>query len=416
MDIRKIAPLATSTAADGAAAVDQLDGTGIRQSAGTGSKRNRIMLQRAMDFRTRKLLGSEYLFCEKNTSSMEFLEKLIAAFKSGHPLPRDENRLRIAIAHPRSYFGEGECAFQMMNALNSCGCDCIVLAPNCAYKMHNAIRAANPDVFLSLTVGIPPQNGSGIVSVMRIPASFDDGKCKTPALYENFIYCTANLDQVFNVFQSENLDCSKIRSMRTNLSVCATEFCDSDKKTLLYCGVNWDWRRKVHHAPLYDLLDKTGYFAIYGPKKTWGKKKLKSYRGEAARDGNELLEKLKEAGVALVLHSDDHINSGAHSSRIFEAAAASCVIISDRHPFAMKTFGNSIFYVDQNASPAEMFRQIDGHMRWILANQEEAKEMAQRSHEIFMENFTMESEMEKLKQFLEELIEERKKSAQTAVA
>jgi hypothetical protein len=106
----------------------------------------------------------------------------------------------------------------------------------------------------------------------------------------------------------------------------------------------------------------------------------------------DFLERMWSAGVAFVLHGDDHLRFGTSSSRIFEGAAVSCVLICDRHPFITKNFDASVLYVDHTLSPTEMFRQIDGHMRWILNHLGEAIELARRFHALFAEKFPLENE------------------------
>ena len=81
------------------------------------------------------------------------------------------------------------------------------------------------------------------------------------------------------------------------------------------------------------------------------------------------------------------------SARIFEAAAASSIIISDELPFTKKHFGDSVLYVDTTRSAEEMFRTINAHMQWIFAHQGEAEAMARRSHQIFCEKFALEDLM-----------------------
>jgi phosphoglycerol transferase len=117
---------------------------------------------------------------------------------------------------------------------------------------------------------------------------------------------------------------------------------------------------------------------------------------------------MKKAGVALVLHSGSHLRSHTITSRIFEAAAASCVIICDEHKFVKDNFGDSVLYIDVTKSPEEIFKQIDTHMQWILANPEKAIELARRSHKIFVDNFTLEKEVDKIKKFYDRIVAEKK--------
>ncbi|MDR0679197.1 MAG: hypothetical protein LBF24_03050 [Puniceicoccales bacterium] len=72
----------------------------------------------------------------------------------------------------------------------------------------------------------------------------------------------------------------------------------------------------------------------------------------------------------------------------------------------MKNFGDSVIYIDHDISPLEMFKQIDGHMRRILENPQEATELARRAHRIFAENFSMEKEVDKIDRFFREIIAE----------
>ncbi|MDR0678755.1 MAG: hypothetical protein LBF24_00680, partial [Puniceicoccales bacterium] len=63
-------------------------------------------------------------------------------------------------------------------------------------------------------------------------------------------------------------------------------------------------------------------------------------------------------------------------------------------------FGDSVLYVDQENEPEEMFRQIDGHMKWILTHPKEAVVLARRSHRIFVEKFPLEREVDRLEGFI----------------
>jgi spore maturation protein CgeB len=94
------------------------------------------------------------------------------------------------------------------------------------------------------------------------------------------------------------------------------------------------------------------------------------------------------------MHRDTHLKAGAPSGRIFEAAAAAAVIISDKHPFVEKEFKNSVLYVDQTRD--DLFEQIDTHMRWIKENPEAAKTKALQAHKIFLEKFTLEEQLIRL--------------------
>lgn len=90
------------------------------------------------------------------------------------------------------------------------------------------------------------------------------------------------------------------------------------------------------------------------------------YKGEIPYTSESIQDRIFDCGVCLVLHSDIHIKHEIPSGRIFEAAAAASVIISDMNPFVKKHFGDSVLYIDHTKSGELMFAEIDAHMRWIL--------------------------------------------------
>jgi len=105
---------------------------------------------------------------------------------------------------------------------------------------------------------------------------------------------------------------------------------------------------------------------------------------------------MQECGIVLILHSETHLKGNAPTGRIFEAAAASCVVISDRHPFVIQEFGDSVLYIDQDESAEEMARQIESHLGWIQSHPAAAQEMAEKCHRIFEERFTLEQQLLRL--------------------
>ena len=175
-------------------------------------------------------------------------------------------------------------------------------------------------------------------------------------------------------------------------SVPSTKFIDNPKTRLFFGGGIWDRYRKRIVKDLYKLLDDTGYFDLYGAKSLG----INSYRGLIPLGEDSVLKVMRECGVTLVLHSNGHFLNDMPTARIFEAAAASTVVITDKLPFIVKNFGDSVLYIDRDKSPEEMFEQINSHMQWILSHPKEAIELARRSHEIFIKNFTLEQIMQKV--------------------
>jgi glycosyltransferase involved in cell wall biosynthesis len=228
---------------------------------------------------------------------------------------------------------------------------------------------------------------------------------KMNANFDAIFYCTSDADADALKLVATDL-AKKQRILPSHLSVRKTEFCDSPKRRLFYASTNWDRRRGKLYVPLYRMLDKTGYFDAYGPEANWNGKVKNSYRGYLTHRNDELLAAAQKAGIVLVLHLGESIRNGAQSSRVFEAAAASAVIISGWHPFVRKHFGDSVLYVNQNANPRKMFKQINGHVEWILANQGKALELARRSHAIFVENFPLELDADKIAKTIREIVAE----------
>lgn len=160
---------------------------------------------------------------------------------------------------------------------------------------------------------------------------------------------------------------------------------------LFYFLGHWGNRHDdAKYKTLQQKLGEKDYTNFFGSLDI-GKNYLSAYRGAIKYDGETVLNKISEMGICLILHSNVHIQHKIPSGRIFEAAAASAVIISDLNPFVREHFGDSVLYIDQEAD--DIFEQIDAHMNWILEHPKEALEMARRSHEIFEKNFLLENQL-----------------------
>lgn len=174
-------------------------------------------------------------------------------------------------------------------------------------------------------------------------------------------------------------------------------------KHLFYMCCLWGERAfQYKYKELLKKLNWKKYTRLYGAQEF---KKLypNSYVTSIPFDGESLLRTINKNGVCLVLHSKDHLAYGIPSGRIFEAAASSSIIISDKNDFVIKNFGDSVLYVESNTTGKEIYRQIDRCMKWIQANPREALARAQKSYEIFATNFTLENQLYKLGMFHDEI-------------
>jgi hypothetical protein len=146
---------------------------------------------------------------------------------------------------------------------------------------------------------------------------------------------------------------------------------------------------------VYRLLSQTDFARFYGvladptviPN---------GYMGTLPFDGVSIIQTFQKHGIVLVLHSQQHNKGEIPSARIFEAAAASAVIISDQNPFVKEHFGDSVYYVNTKLSSIEIFAQIKGHMDRIHQDPETALKMAQKSHQIFIDKFLMTDQLLRL--------------------
>ena len=146
---------------------------------------------------------------------------------------------------------------------------------------------------------------------------------------------------------------------------------------------------------LYGLLSQSGFTKFYGLNHH--ESLISSgYMGKIPFDGQSVIDILQQNGIILILHSDVHNREKIPSSRIFEAAAASAVIISDENEFIKNHFGDSVFYIDTSRSSIEIFNQIKSYMDLIIQKPEEAWEKARKAHEIFEEKFRMTDQLLKL--------------------
>lgn len=157
---------------------------------------------------------------------------------------------------------------------------------------------------------------------------------------------------------------------------------------------------------LYKLLNDAGFAKFYGIQAN-PNIDLQKYMGPIPFDGSSVIDILQRHGISLVFHSEIHNYEAIPSSRIFEAAAASTVIISDNNAFVKKHFGNTVFYIDTSGSGENTFIQIQQHIDTIFRNPERALMKAKKAHEIFIKKFTMESQLLNLESMHKRVLKEK---------
>lgn len=168
-----------------------------------------------------------------------------------------------------------------------------------------------------------------------------------------------------------------------------SQFRELDYSKLYYSGDRWDkLRGGEKFTSFFNLLDQTGYFNVYGPEKIWNK--YVSYKGFLPYDDEIFLEAIRSSGIALVIHSNSHFANNLPSAKIFEALASSAMIISDKLKFVQDNFGDNVLYIDPSLPAEELFKQVDGHVKWIHEHPKEAAEKAKNANRIFREKFLLE--------------------------
>lgn len=186
------------------------------------------------------------------------------------------------------------------------------------------------------------------------------------------------------------------------------DYAPAEPKKLTWASLGWDkFRSSSDYKQFITSLSENVPMRVYGPYNIFSYLKDGIYGGYIP-PGLQNIEALRKNGIYLLTHSHFHNNGNVPSMRPFEAAAANVITISDKNPFVMKHFGDSMLYFDQNVSSGEMYKQVKMHMDWIMANPELAKAKADKAHKIFLEKFTVESDFLRLTKMHEYILAKEK--------
>jgi Glycosyl transferase family 2/Glycosyl transferases group 1 len=158
------------------------------------------------------------------------------------------------------------------------------------------------------------------------------------------------------------------------------------RRELVYTGIHWD---ALRHDSILSHLSSSGTLNVYGPRESWASLP-NAYRGTVSFDGFSLYSTLAKHGVALCFNTEEHRIADTPSMRLFEAAAAGCVIISDEIPFAKRALGTSAFYVNLSDPEEVTSRKILHYLDWINTHPSLANEMARKSRELLARQFSLE--------------------------
>ena len=154
--------------------------------------------------------------------------------------------------------------------------------------------------------------------------------------------------------------------------------------SLVYIGSNWS---NDQHKDFFTI---SGGVHVYGPEKYWSHLVADQYQGEIPFDGKSALDIYHKSGIGLALHHSDHNVEGIPSMRPFEIAASGSVMISDQNRFVQREFGDSALYLDTSLTQKEIAEQLEVLKNWIQSHPHQAQEMAEASHNIFINKFSLE--------------------------
>jgi phosphoglycerol transferase len=173
---------------------------------------------------------------------------------------------------------------------------------------------------------------------------------------------------------------------------------------IMYAGLHWDGSR---HGAIFRGLDGRIPLQLYGPPDAWSDRGA-SYRGDLPFDGVSVINAIREAGIALCLHKAAHREANCPSLRLFEAAAAGALIITDDFEFPREWFRDGVLYVDAELPAAMVVEQIVSHVEWANRNLEVANRLAQRSNELFRRHLTLENMLRSLPEFVDRVRDSRR--------
>jgi len=165
--------------------------------------------------------------------------------------------------------------------------------------------------------------------------------------------------------------------------------------SLLYLGTNWDGSR---HAGLLAKLAAERLLALYGPPAAW-RHLPGAYCGPLPFDGTSVIRACAKHGVVLCLNLEDHRELDTPSMRIFEAASAGCVVLSDDIPFARRIFGDAVFVIPSELDDDDKLAFIRDRLDFVKNHPRVAGEMGATVKEIFDRELSLDVVIPKIVEF-----------------
>lgn len=188
----------------------------------------------------------------------------------------------------------------------------------------------------------------------------------------------------------------------------------AEAKSLMWLSGGWDkYRASQDYKKFIKLLSENVPMKVYGHYNSSSYLNPHTYGGYIA-PGIENINAIRANGIYLLTHSNVHFQGGEPNMRGFEAAAANAVVIADKHPFIVESFGDSFLYFDYDAGGETMYKQVKAHMDWIKENPEEARIKAAKAHQIFLDKFTIEKDLVRIAKMHEYILLQEKEKLDLA--
>ncbi|KAA1053966.1 hypothetical protein FH063_002201 [Azospirillum argentinense] len=153
-----------------------------------------------------------------------------------------------------------------------------------------------------------------------------------------------------------------------------------------YVGSNWDGRR---FPALLEALGRRRMLALHGQAERW-QHLAEAFMGTLPFDGRSVIERAQACGMGLCLHLPAHLEAGIPNMRVFELCAAGALIVSDRHPFIVEHFRDTVLYVDTALGEEAAAEQILAHGDWARTHAAAGRDMARAAQEVFLQRFSLE--------------------------
>jgi phosphoglycerol transferase len=287
--------------------------------------------------------------------------------------------MRIAVhtaQDPSQPFAEAEVYQRMAVAAGRLGWKC------CRTATTREIEAFAPDVVLAEHFSLAKLTSYPTLGLMWNPAAYwggDDSLVRNVVSYDGHLFA----DRTTAQFVGDLVSALPVRFVQGWWfpSCQSTELTTGPRAGLAYLKTGWDPGR---HREILERIASTTDLSRYGTDAS------SSPSNALPFDGCSVLSMLSGRAAALCLHTAHHRKTGTPSARVFEAAAAGAVIISDENKFVREAFGETALYVDVEASPDAVAEQVAQHVAWIAANPDDAEELRTKAHKIFRERHTFE--------------------------